>query len=160
MDAVGLGVVQGAAAGLGGVDAIQKAGAGSVWAEKGYVFTSETGEPLNPRTDYTRWKDLLAAAGIRDGRLHDARHTAATVLLLLKIPNRIVEEPSEVVEEDQADTDEKGSEAGLDLSRSLQPSASVANATETATGGLCGTIAQPGFEATADPFGAGLTGTW
>lgn len=132
----------------------EKAEAGSVWAEKGYVFTSETGEPLNPRTDYTRWKDLLAAAEIRDGRLHDARHTAATVLLLLKIPNRIVmdlmgwssesmatryqhvtgemredvaklvgdliwkppgeapEEPSEVVEEDQADTDEKGSEAG------------------------------------------------
>jgi integrase len=132
----------------------EKAGAGSVWTEKGYVFASETGEPLNPRTHYTRWKMLLAAAGIRDGRLHDARHTAATVLLLLKIPNRIVmdlmgwssesmatryqhvtgdmredvaklvgdliwkppeevtEEPSEAVEEKQADTDETGVRSG------------------------------------------------
>ena len=33
---------------------------------------------------------LLAAAGVRDGRLHDARHTAATVLLLLGVPERAV----------------------------------------------------------------------
>lgn len=31
-------------------------------------------------------KALLAAAGLRDGRLHDARHTAGTVLLLLHVP--------------------------------------------------------------------------
>ncbi|MEV8324078.1 tyrosine-type recombinase/integrase [Kitasatospora sp. NPDC056731] len=57
---------------------------------KGYVFTSETGEPLNPSTDYHHWKRLLREAGIRDGRLHDARHTASTVLLLLGVPERIV----------------------------------------------------------------------
>ena len=28
------------------------------------------------------WKALLAAAGVRDARLHDARHTAATLLLV------------------------------------------------------------------------------
>jgi integrase len=33
---------------------------------------------------------LLASAGVRDGRLHDARHTAATVLLLLGVPERAV----------------------------------------------------------------------
>ena len=41
--------------------------------------------PLNPRTDWSHWKALLREAGIRDGRLHDARHTAATVLLMLGV---------------------------------------------------------------------------
>jgi integrase len=43
-----------------------------------------------PRTDSDEWKRLLKAAGIRDGRLHDARHTAATVLLLLGINERTI----------------------------------------------------------------------
>jgi integrase len=32
----------------------------------------------------------LAAAGLRDGRLHDARHTAATMLLSSSVPERAV----------------------------------------------------------------------
>jgi integrase len=62
-----------------------------LWVEKGYVFTSEVGEPLNPNTDYHRWKDLLKAAEVRDARLHDARHTAATVLLILGVPDAVVD---------------------------------------------------------------------
>ncbi|MET7712321.1 tyrosine-type recombinase/integrase [Streptomyces sp. NPDC005407] len=62
-----------------------------LWVEKGYVFTSPTGEPLNPNTDYHRWKDLLKAAKVRDARLHDARHTAATVLLILGVPDAVVD---------------------------------------------------------------------
>jgi integrase len=27
-----------------------------LWVEKGYVFTSPTGEPLNPNTDHHRWR--------------------------------------------------------------------------------------------------------
>ncbi|MDH6703423.1 integrase [Kitasatospora sp. MAA19] len=68
----------------------ERALARHLWTDKGYVFTSETGEPLNPSTDYHHWKRLLREAGIRDGRLHDARHTASTVLLLLGVPERIV----------------------------------------------------------------------
>ncbi|MFD7118329.1 tyrosine-type recombinase/integrase [Streptomyces sp. NPDC059922] len=30
-----------------------------LWTEKGYVFTSPIGEPLNPNTDFHKWKDLL-----------------------------------------------------------------------------------------------------
>ncbi|WP_306744312.1 tyrosine-type recombinase/integrase [Saccharothrix yanglingensis] len=60
--------------------------AGQFWNESGYVFTSPTGAALNPRTDWTEWKRLLDAAKVPDGRLHDARHTAATVLLLLGSP--------------------------------------------------------------------------
>jgi integrase len=33
---------------------------------------------------------LLAEAKVRDERLHDARHTAATVLLILGVPERAV----------------------------------------------------------------------
>lgn len=62
-----------------------------LWTNKGYVFTSPSGEPLNPNTDYHRWKDLLKAAGVRDGRLHDARHTAGTVLLILGVPEVVVD---------------------------------------------------------------------
>lgn len=69
----------------------ERALARDLWAEKGYVFTSPVGEPLNPNTDFHRWKDLLKAAGVRDGRLHDARHTAATVLLILGISDAVVD---------------------------------------------------------------------
>lgn len=64
--------------------------AAQLWAEGGWVFTTPTGRPLNPRTDYDEWKRLLVRAGVRDGRLHDARHAAATVLLLLGVPERAV----------------------------------------------------------------------
>lgn len=61
-----------------------------MWTEGEWVFATPTGGPLNPRTDYTEWKRLLVAAGLRDGRLHDARHTAATVLLVLEVAERAV----------------------------------------------------------------------
>lgn len=64
--------------------------AAQLWTDGGWVFATPTGGPLNPRTDWTDWKKLLTRAGVRDGRLHDARHTAATVLLLLGVPERAV----------------------------------------------------------------------
>ncbi|MGW9497467.1 tyrosine-type recombinase/integrase [Streptomyces prasinus] len=69
----------------------ERARARDLWMEKGYVFTSPTGEPLNPNTDYHKWKQLLKAAGVRDARLHDARHTAATVLLILGVSDAVVD---------------------------------------------------------------------
>ena len=59
--------------------------------ERGYVSTSPTGEPLNPNTDHHQWKELLEAAGLRTGRLHDARHTAGTILLILGVPDTVVD---------------------------------------------------------------------
>ncbi|MER6117324.1 site-specific integrase [Streptomyces sp. NPDC001743] len=64
---------------------------GEAWEDKGYVFAQPTGGPLIPNTDYHRWKQLLTDAGVRDGRLHDARHTAGTVLLLLGVPDVVVD---------------------------------------------------------------------
>ncbi|WP_067509254.1 site-specific integrase [Actinoplanes sp. TFC3] len=64
--------------------------AAQLWFEDGWVFTSPTGRPLNPNTDYHDWKELLKKASVRDGRLHDARHTAATVLMILGVQERAV----------------------------------------------------------------------
>lgn len=65
-----------------------KAWAGDRWHEGDWVFTDVLGRPLNNNSDYHRWKALIQAAGVRDARLHDARHTAATTLLLLGVSER------------------------------------------------------------------------
>lgn len=54
------------------------------------MFAQPNGKPLDPRRDLVTWKALLREAGVREARLHDARHTAATTLLLLGVPERAV----------------------------------------------------------------------
>ena len=54
------------------------------------MCTNELGENIKPNSDYHAWKALLERAGVRDARLHDARHTAATVPLVLGVPERTV----------------------------------------------------------------------
>lgn len=56
------------------------------------VFTQVSGRPIDPRRDWQDWKNLLAAAGVRDARLHDARHTSASLLLAEGVPARVVME--------------------------------------------------------------------
>ncbi len=50
------------------------------------MFTNHIGKPTHPTVDHDMWKSLLKRAKVRDARLHDARHTAATMLLVLKVP--------------------------------------------------------------------------
>jgi integrase len=66
----------------------ERAAARQLWHDEGWLFADPTGKALIPRTDTQNWKNLLAAADVRDARLHDARHTAATVLLILGVPER------------------------------------------------------------------------
>ena len=66
--------------------------AGSEWQDNGLVFTQPNGKPVDPRADNRAWKALLRDAGVRDARLHDARHTAATLLLLQGVDDRVVME--------------------------------------------------------------------
>ncbi|WP_254549593.1 tyrosine-type recombinase/integrase [Catellatospora tritici] len=61
-----------------------------LWQEGGWMFAQATGKPTDPRADYKEWKELLKAAKVRPARLHDARHTAATMLLVLNVPTRAV----------------------------------------------------------------------
>ncbi|HEY5847597.1 MAG TPA: site-specific integrase [Microlunatus sp.] len=68
----------------------QREHARQLWQEGDWVFTQATGKPLSLNSDYREWKALLRAAEVPDGRLHDARHTAATVLLVLGVPERTV----------------------------------------------------------------------
>lgn len=64
--------------------------AGSVWQDGGWVFAQPNGKPTDPRADHSEWKALLVTAEVRTARLHDARHTAATMLLVLGVPQRAV----------------------------------------------------------------------
>jgi integrase len=64
--------------------------AAELWQGDGWVFPQPTGKPTDPRADYGEWKALLTAAGVREARLHDARHTAATMLLVLGVAERAV----------------------------------------------------------------------
>ncbi|WP_327253654.1 tyrosine-type recombinase/integrase [Streptomyces sp. NBC_01244] len=74
------------------VQARERKAASDLWTESEYVFTKPRGGPLSPNTDYHDWKKLIGDAGVRDARLHDARHTAATVLMLLGVPDRVIDQ--------------------------------------------------------------------
>jgi integrase len=66
--------------------------AGSLWEDHDLVFCDELGRPIDPRRDHEEWKELLREAGVREVRLHDARHTAATVALELGEDITVVQE--------------------------------------------------------------------
>jgi len=68
----------------------ERVAARQLWNGGDWLFADPMGHVLNPRTDTKHWKDLLRDAEVRDARLHDARHTAATVLLILGVPDRAV----------------------------------------------------------------------
>lgn len=63
--------------------------AANAWDDAGFVFCQANGRPIDPRRDWQNWKALLGAAKVRDARLHDARHTAATLLLQQGVPARV-----------------------------------------------------------------------
>ncbi len=50
------------------------------WMENNLVFPDGTGNFRSPKTDYVEWKKALKLCGIAPKRLHDARHTAATLM--------------------------------------------------------------------------------
>ena len=70
----------------------ERMAAGSVWRDNDLVFCQENGAPIDPRSDHRAWRSLLAEAGVRPARLHDARHTAATLLLQQGVPARVAME--------------------------------------------------------------------
>jgi integrase len=68
----------------------ERLAAANVWQDHGLVFAQPNGRPLDPRSDHRAWRALLTAAGVRPTKLHDARHTAATVMLTMGVPARAV----------------------------------------------------------------------
>jgi integrase len=62
------------------------------WTDPRIVFATPIGTPIDHRNDAREFKKLLARAGIRDMRLHDLRHTAASLLLAQDVHRRVVME--------------------------------------------------------------------
>ena len=63
------------------LQAAERLAAGSEWEDHGLVFARVNGRPIDKKVDWTAWKAILTKAEVRDVRLHDGRHTAATLLL-------------------------------------------------------------------------------
>lgn len=60
--------------------------------ERDLVFSRRGGLPMYPKADWLAWRSLLVDAKVPVGRPHDGRHTAATTMLLLGVPARVVME--------------------------------------------------------------------
>ena len=69
----------------------ERLAAGPAWTDKDdLVFRTPTGSTIDPARDHADWRALLDAAGVRCVRVHDMRHTAATLLLLQEVDLRTV----------------------------------------------------------------------
>ena len=66
--------------------------AGSLWRGSPCVFTTPVGTPVDPLNDYREFKKLLGKADLPPVRLHDLRHTAASLLVAQGVPPRVVME--------------------------------------------------------------------
>ncbi len=66
--------------------------AGSVWQETGFVFTTVTGEPCDPRNALRALKVAAEKAGLPHAGLHTLRHSAASVMLISGVPLKVVSE--------------------------------------------------------------------
>jgi integrase len=55
------------------------------------VFSTATGGRIDPKRDYEAWRAILNEAGLSHARLHDARHTAATLYLEAGVQELIVQ---------------------------------------------------------------------
>ena len=74
-----------------GEQAREREVAGSAWQDRdGVIFTDAVGRSWHPETITTAWAALVRRAGIGPLRLHDLRHTAATLALSSGTPVRDV----------------------------------------------------------------------
>ena len=62
------------------------------WSDTGYVFTKESGEPVHPQMVSRGFAQAIAAAKLPQIRLHDLRHTHATLALQAGIHPKVVSE--------------------------------------------------------------------
>ena len=65
---------------------------GSILTEDDLVFCHEDGSPLLPNTVSHAWTKLANRVGLKGIRLHDARHTHASLMLKQGIHPKIVQE--------------------------------------------------------------------
>jgi integrase len=70
----------------------ERLAAGAAYAASGYVFVDALGAPLRPDTVSWQWERAVAAAPVPRIRLHDARHTSATLDLAAGTHPKVVQE--------------------------------------------------------------------
>ena len=63
-----------------------------VWSDSGYVFTKESGEPLPPQMASRAFAQAAATAKLPRIRLHDLRHTHASLALAAGINPKVISE--------------------------------------------------------------------
>jgi integrase len=83
-------------------------------ADHDLVWCREDGLPLDPKADWQAWCDLLVAAGVRKVTGHEARHTAATLLMEAGVDRRVI---TETMGHSSALTTEGYKHVSLDLQR-------------------------------------------
>lgn len=66
--------------------------AGAAWADLDFVFTTPTGTPCDPHNLHKQFKALLTSAGLPSVRIHDLRHSCATLLLAQGVDPRTIME--------------------------------------------------------------------
>ncbi len=66
--------------------------AGSKWQESGYVFTNSIGTSMDLRNATRTFKGVLQKAQLPNIRLHDLRHSCATLMLAQGVSPRVVME--------------------------------------------------------------------
>jgi integrase len=65
---------------------------GDVWQDTGFVFTAEDGQPMHPDRVSKLFDDAVSKAPVPRIRLHDLRHTCATLALRAGIHPKVVQE--------------------------------------------------------------------
>lgn len=70
--------------------ALERQVAEGSWVDTGFVFTTEWGEPCEPRNALRALKAAAKAAGLTDVGLHTLRHSAATAMLANGVPIVVV----------------------------------------------------------------------
>jgi integrase len=70
--------------------AAEKLALGEAYTDQGYVVCNEAGEPYHPSTLSTLWQAAIRDLDVPLIRLHDARHTCATLMHLQGVPIALV----------------------------------------------------------------------
>jgi integrase len=70
----------------------ERLAAGSSYDRRGFLVADELGHPYSPDWISDRFEKLVAASELPRIRLHDCRHTAATLMLAAGTPTKIVAE--------------------------------------------------------------------
>ena len=72
--------------------ALERADAGPLWAGSGLIFTSLVGTPIDPDNFAKAFVRLCRSAGLGHWHPHEARHSAASVMLAQGVPLEVVSE--------------------------------------------------------------------